>query len=290
MAQHMTGENPDELGPGDAEMADLRAFAAEVVRTAGGVPRTLGYRPRLQLGARVSMVAPAELFSGLGWRLRTWVRERPLRTAGLALAAGGAVVALLVLRSTLAPADHSLELAGSLPHPAAVASAPAPPPPPVITLPDTPPKPAAPPPAVAQEAPVKREVAPVTRPPAPDPSTQRRRGRRVEVALASSSRAKEPKRAAPAPRAKKVAAAPDRRELIAGMMAIQPQLKRCYAQYGERGVVALRVELGSSGLVTRAAASGPLARTRTAACVKAALKSARFHVGGISFDYPVVLP
>ena len=81
----------------------------------------------------------------------------------------------------------------------------------------------------------------------------------------------------------------DRAALIEGMRAIQPRVNDCYRVYQERGVANLRIDVGNGGKVKSVTVSGPLARTASAGCVKAAVKTARFRGGSGSFQYPVVL-
>jgi hypothetical protein len=237
----------------DPEMVELRAFAAEVVRAAGGVPGGAGYRPRLEPRRRTLTAAPVELLGALGWQIGSTVRRRPARTLAFTIAGVGVVVGALWLRSALAPADASLELA-TAPR-ILVAAAPAPPPP-VIALPDEPVR-TSPPPIAPRPAPVEAVSAP---------------------RVAHSAITKPTKRSGL-----------DRATLIDGMRAIQPRVNDCYREYHQKGVANLRIEVGRGGRVNRVLVSGPLARTPTAGCVKAAVKTAHFRAGGSSFQYPVVL-
>jgi hypothetical protein len=298
----------------DPEMAALRDLAAEVV-LAAPVPRSAAYRPRLEPARRALNMAPVQVLSDLGWDAVSSLRRRPLRTAAVALAGLGAVG---VVWFSLVPRDASLELAVSPPTPMGLA--PTPPPPP-IAVPAAPPAPA---PVVAAARPVPaatpsstpEAAPPEARPPvvqrtaskrvpaslalkstSADPGAQRRRGRRMDPALTLAGRGKEGKKgsSAPAVRAKidksrKVASALDRREMLAGLQAIQPRVKQCYRQHGQAGVANVGIDVASGGKVTKVTVTGPLARTPTAGCVKAAVKTARFQGGGGSFHYPFVLP
>jgi hypothetical protein len=245
----------------DPQMVELRAFAAEVVRAAGGVPGGAGYRPRLEPRRRTLTAAPVELLGALGWQIGSTVRRRPARTLAFTIAGVGVVVGALWLRSALAPADASLELA-TAPR-ILVAAAPAPPPP-VIALPDEPVR-TSPPPVAPSRSPVEAVSAP-----------------RV-------ARSAIPKRALLPPVKPTKRSGLDRATLIDGMRAVQPRVNDCYREYHQKGVANLRIEVGRGGRVNRVLVSGPLARTPTAGCVKAAVKTAHFRAGGSSFQYPVVL-
>ena len=73
------------------------------------------------------------------------------------------------------------------------------------------------------------------------------------------------------------------------MKAVEPLVKDCYRDYKQKGLAIVHIEVGKGGKVKGATISGRLAKTRTAVCVKAVLKTARFRQGGFTFDYPVVV-
>jgi hypothetical protein len=301
--------------PEDPEMVALRAFAAEVVRAAGGVPARRGYRPRLDARPALAF-SPRALVAELGGIVGS-VRARPRRTLGFALAGCGATaVAVLLLRAAIVPGDASLELIAARPAPLG-ASVPAPSPPPETLLVEAPARAPAPPP----EAPAK---APAPPPPAPAPvvstrdalraltaekapagkraaapgklaaketAAQRRAGRRSDAALAGASRAAATRPVSSPARTRKEASASglDRREILAAMQPVQLLVQRCYQRYGEKGVANAGIEVGKRGEVKKVTITGPLARTSTAACLKSAVKTAHFQGGGTTFHYPLVV-
>jgi hypothetical protein len=111
--------------------------------------------------------------------------------------------------------------------------------------------------------------------------------------VATSARAKETRVSASAPRHAKKGrdvASLDRAAMLAGIQAVEPRVKRCYQQHRQKGVAPVRIDVGPDGKVKKVTVSGPLARTRTGACVKAAVKTARFRGGGTDVQYPFVLP
>jgi hypothetical protein len=262
----------------DAEMVELRALAEEVVLAAGGVPRTTGYRPRLEERPRALATTPAELLAGLRWAIASSLRRRPMRTLAFGLAGLGVVAGALLLRSVLVPGDASLELATTFPHPIAVAPAP---PPQETFLPAS-----APAPVVAVPAPVAppraTPIAAVTE--RRTPPLEKKAHRRVARAM-TAKRDFSP----PVAHIEKKVATLDRSALIEGMRAIQPRVRDCYRKYNQKGVANLHVQVGSSGQVKAVTVSGPLASTRTGVCVKAAVRAARFRVNGVSFEYPLVV-
>jgi hypothetical protein len=260
----------------DPEMVALRAYAAEVVRSAGGLPAAPGYRPRLEPVRPALSWAPLQLLTGVGGGIIEWIRRHPLRTLAAAVAGSGAIAGVLLLPGAVVPGDASLELANR-PAPAIVAVMPAPAP-----LPAADPFPPA-------AAPDERPPAPIIERPAPR-EAQRHGGRRMAAAMAGAGRTKTAEPVAPAhPRPVKTASAVDRRVVIAGIQAIQPLVNRCARQHGEKGVASVAIEVGSRGEVKRVTIAGPLAGTRAGACLKAAVKTARFREGGLSFQYPFVL-
>jgi hypothetical protein len=113
----------------------------------------------------------------------------------------------------------------------------------------------------------------------------------MDTANASTGRGKAERTIPSAARTKhqRVAAELDQRAIIAGMAAIQTRVKQCYRQYRQEGVANVAVDVGRGGKVKRVTVSGPLAHTRSGACVKAAVKTARFSGGDLSFHYPLVL-
>jgi len=258
----------------DPEMVDLRACADEVVRAAGGIPRRLGYRPRLEPERR----PPLELLVTLGSRISAPIREHPVRSVALTLTGLGAVAAALLLTT---PRDASLDLAVRLPHPTGLVALPAPPPPPP-SLPEDLPSPPPPPPAPIAE----------TRP-APGKRTAHQRPQRGARASAARRTVAAAHEAAPGKEGKELSAPReklgtlDRASMVAGMKAIQPLVKDCYRHFNQKGVATVRIDVSSSGKVKAVAVTGPLAKTRTAACVKAAVKTARFQGGGATFQYPL---
>jgi hypothetical protein len=284
------------LAGDDPEMLAIRAFAAEVVRAAGGVPSGGGYRLRLEPARRRTTGAGLPVSSAVVPRTAFWTGWQPRRALTFALAGVGAIGAVFfLLRWALLPNQAALELPGARPIPIAVAPTPVPPVPAMTEAPAS--HPAAP--ALPAEKPVaarlpERPVAalPAKRQaPAPDVAPGRRAGRRMETTLASGGRGKTEKTIPSTARTKpqRVAAALDQRAIIAGMEPIQPLVKQCYRRYGQQGVANVAVEVGRGGKVKRVTVSGPLARTRSAACVKAAVKTARFSSGDLSFHYPLVL-
>jgi hypothetical protein len=86
-----------------------------------------------------------------------------------------------------------------------------------------------------------------------------------------------------------IASTQDRRAMSEGMQAIQPLVRQCYLEHREKGVADVGIEVGRRGEVKRVTVAGPLARTPTAGCLKAAVKRARFRGGGLRFHYPLVL-
>jgi outer membrane biosynthesis protein TonB len=307
----------------DPEMVEIRALADELVLAAGGLPRASGYRPRLEPNRRALAAVPRELLATLSWEISTRARRRPMRTAALALGGVAALAAALFLRHALAPNDDTLEaaapapvIAQSSPPPAPAPApapviaqsspppAPAPPPAPVAAQPSPPPAPApvpapAPPPSAPPPIAHQATPEPAAPPPAVEPTrrrelrAQRHRGRRMETAAATASREK-PARELPPPtgRAKKekLASAGERADLAAGMQAIQPRVKQCYRENMQSGVANVGIQVGPAGMVKAVTITGPLAGTRTALCLKAAVRAARFHQSGVTFHYPLVLP
>jgi outer membrane biosynthesis protein TonB len=284
----------------DPEMAELRALAAEVVSAGAGTPRRSGYRPRLEANRRMLAVAPVELLFDLRRSLVSSVRGRPGRTRAFALGGIGAVAGALILVWTVAPGDEPLELTAASPPPVVAPAVPAPPPAQPEPTRDQPaPAPiaavavpavetASPAPRVARSTTEKRSLGPTVK---PERSAQRRGGRRIETKVAMASRRKEGKDFPAAARASsKTAHALDRVAIIQGIQAIQPRVKECYRRYRQQGVANASIQVGPDGKVTKVSVAGPLARTRTAACVKAAVKTARFRGGGMTFQYPLVLP
>jgi hypothetical protein len=270
-AQRMDGAEPPS-GADDPEMAELRAFAAEVVSAAGGVPRRSGYRPRLEPGQRGLSFAPVTRLSDLAGDLASFVRQRPGRTLGLALV--GCAIAAGVIFLVL-PRDGALELAAGIPRPPVAALTPAPPPE-VTSIPEhlletsLPAAPVDPAPSeVRPEPPGKHRVPP-------------------RVARSSITKRGVAVKAPPAARTPAKLAALDRVAMSDGMRSIQPRVKDCYREYHQKGVVMTSIEVGADGKVKRVKVSGPLARTRSAACVQAAVKAARFSGAG-RFQYPLVL-
>jgi outer membrane biosynthesis protein TonB len=294
----------------DPEMVEIRALADELVLAAGGLPRASGYRPRLEPDRRALTAVPRELLATLSWEISTRARRRPMRTAALALGGVAALAAALFLRHALAPSDDTLEAAGPAPPSAPVVAqsspspAPAPTPTPVVAQPSPPPAPApapapAPPPSAPPPIAHQATPEPAAPPPAVEPArprelrAQRHRGRRMETAAATASREK-PAREVPPPtgRAKKekLASAGERADLAAGMQAIQPRVKQCYRENMQSGVANVGIQVGPAGMVKAVTITGPLAGTRTALCLKAAVRAARFHQAGVTFHYPLVLP
>jgi len=286
----------EDVEPGaaadDPEMVELRAFAAEVVSASGGVARRSGYRPRLEPGGRALSLAPVTLLADLGSGLVTSIRERPLRAAGAALVGCGVVAGAIFL---LLPRDGALELAASLPDRSGAAVVTAPPSA-VTSIPENllkttaPARPRQDPPQApptAQAPPVAQAPAaralPASQPP-PAPSAPPR------VARATTTKHVAPPTARPAQAARpsKKVASLDRTAMIDGMQAIQPRVSECYREYRQKGVAMTTIEVGGDGKVTKVVVAGPLARTRTGACVKAAVKTARFRGAG-KFQYPLVL-
>lgn len=259
------------FGADDPEMVELRAFAAEVTGTGAGTPRRSGYRPRLETSGRGQVVAPAARLSTLASEMVSSVRLRPRRTLAFALTGVAAVAGALWLVRAVAPSDEPLELAIAPPPSPRPAAAPAPLPP--ID------EPHAAAPRVARAPKVDQAIA-----------TASRRKERKE-----SKERKERKELAPAGgRARRTKAAAtqalDRGAIIQGMQAIQPRVKACYRRYKQRGVANTSIDVGPGGNVAHVTVTGPLARTRTGVCVKAAVKTARFRGGGMTFQYPLVLP
>jgi hypothetical protein len=296
--------------PEDSEMVALRAFAAEVVRAAGGVPARRGYRARLDASPALAL-SPRALVAELGGIVSSF-RARPRRTLGFALAGCGAVaVGALLLRAAIVPGDASLELIAARPAPLG-ASVPTPSPPPETMLVEAPARAPAPPPApVPAPAPAPPPAAPVasardalralTAEKAPagkrgaklaaKEAAQRRAGRRSDAALAGASRGSVTRPLPSSARARKEASASglDRREILAAMQPVQVLVQRCYQRYGEKGVANAGIEVGKRGEVKKVTITGPLARTSTAACLKSAVKTAHFQGGSTTFHYPLVV-
>ena len=261
-------------GADDPEMVELRAFAAEVVSAAGGVPRRSGYRPRLESGQRALSFAPVTWLADLGGDLASSVRQRPLRTLSLALVGCGVVAGAIFL---LLPRDGALELAAAMPDRAAPALAPAPPPA-LTSIPDH---------LLQTNVPAPPEPPPVNDAADRVPPVRHRVPARV-ARSAITKRAVAPLKAAPAARTPAKLAALDCAAMSDGMRAIQPRVRDCYREYHQKGVVMSTIDVGADGKVKRVTVAGPLARTRSAACVQAAVKTARFRGAG-RFQYPLVL-
>jgi hypothetical protein len=297
----MAAPRVEDVEPGaaadDPEMVELRAFAAEVVSASGGVPRRSGYRPRLEPGGPALSIAPVTLLTDLGSGLVSSIRERPLRAAGAALVGCGVVAGAIFL---LLPRDGALELAASLPdRGAAVATAP---PPAVTSIPenllkttaparprqDPPQPPPAEAPPAAQAPPVARALPAPRAVPAPQPPPAPSAPPRVARSTTTKHVALPPARPSQAARPSKKVASLDRAAMIDGMQAIQPRVSECYREYRQKGVAMTSIEVGGDGKVTKVTVTGPLGRTRTGACVKAAVKTARFRGAG-KFQYPLVL-
>jgi hypothetical protein len=64
--------------------------------------------------------------------------------------------------------------------------------------------------------------------------------------------------------------------LIAGMNAVKPQVRACYARFHVPGIAMVNVAIAKSGRVSSAQVSGKFAGTPTGACVETAVKTARF--------------
>jgi hypothetical protein len=266
-------------GADDPELVAVRAYAAELVLAAGGIPHASGYRPRLEPGRRPSVplhLPSARLFSAF---------PRPTRAVVFAALGLGAVAGVLLLRGSFLP-DSSLDLAGPLPGSTGTV--------PTLTPPPAPPPSSFPAPAAKADPEVARVDAPPRVAPAPAAAAvQRHRGRSKEPALASGGGPKvsqDPPWSTGRPRKQESSASLDRRAIVTGMHGIEPLVKQCYREHRQKGVATLSVQVSEAGRVTRVGISGPLARTRTAACLKAAVKAARFHGGGINFQYPLFLP
>jgi hypothetical protein len=297
------GQRADGPAPAadDPDMIALRAFAAEVVIAAGGLPSGSAYRPRLEPGRPLAAAMPeGARLADVGREIAARLRWRPRHPVALALAGVGAMGGALLLGWVLVPGEADLQLAGA--RPATVAIAPTPPPPPPLPLTDTrivPPPPAATRPLAAPPAPMAARPAPPPTPPRPPvantiarrepPAAKKTVTRRV--ARATVTRRGSAPSAAPTTPGKKdrSASAHDPRAMIAGMEAIQPLVKDCYRRYRQKGVANVRIDVGSAGKVKRVQIAGPLARTKSAACLKAAVMTARFGQSGISFQYPLVL-
>jgi hypothetical protein len=78
-----------------------------------------------------------------------------------------------------------------------------------------------------------------------------------------------------------------REEIKAAMKVIQPRIKDCYRQFGQKGIARVRVEVGDGGEVASTTVEGNLAHTPTSACVESAVAEARFPASaGMTFRYP----
>jgi hypothetical protein len=261
MAPSATETGEASLGGDDLEMAELRALAAEIVRAGGGVPRSVGYRPRLEPGRRATVVVPMIPQAG-SWSLVAWVRGHPLPTVAVGVGLLGALAGVLVLGGHLGKLDDSLELEAAPPPPPRVATFPAP-------------APRAPTPGALREGIVP--ARPVDRPPA------RRTGKGRTTLAKEGSRSSTARM-----QARNVAGALDREAITEGMQSIQPLVRACYREHREKGVASVAVEVGKGGRVKKVKVAGPLAGTRSAGCVKAAVKKAHFEGVG-NFRYPLVL-
>jgi hypothetical protein len=288
------------FGPDDPEMVELRAFATEVVHAAGGVARRSAYRPRLEPSRRSSTAAGLGPLFAWGSGIASSIGAHPLRTLAIALAGIGAVAGGLLL---LVPRDASLQLSVALPAPTGMPAAWAlPPPPPMSPIPEEPSRAPDSVPIAASEpsaAPVAdaRLARPLSK---RERALDKKRARRVARAstgrrslapstLARADRGKEGKEPSSSRLPKDSSGGLDRASMLAGMQSIQPLVRDCYRHYNQKGVANVRVDVGRTGKVKSVSVAGPLAKTRTASCVKAALKTARFHGGDGSFQYPLVL-
>jgi hypothetical protein len=81
-----------------------------------------------------------------------------------------------------------------------------------------------------------------------------------------------------------------RDQIVMGMKAVMPRARACYRQHGVPGVATVSVTVSPAGHVSEAKVTNRFAGTASAACVEAAVKTARFPPSaGRSFDYVVPL-
>lgn len=142
----------------------------------------------------------------------------------------------------------------------------------------------------------KRTSSPAPAPARPTP-TRRKKGDALDDLLDSAITGKRKKPARKEKRKPKSAASnlPEsltRSQIQAGMHGVKGRVQGCYDRYKVPGMASAKVTIGRNGRVASARIKGKLAGTPTGACVKSAVRSARFprfKGSPMSITYPFIL-
>lgn len=139
--------------------------------------------------------------------------------------------------------------------------------------------------AAAKPAPAQRRTAKKRQP-------RDELDRLLDDPLSARKRSNRPARGAAAPVDKNLPQQLSRSQIVGGMRSVKAGVQRCYDRFKVPGLANVKLKIGNAGRVKDAEVKGRFAGTPTGACVKRAVKKARFpkfQISSMSITYPFML-